>query len=169
MDTSFNENFRYIKWILLFALGVFLIVGQHIAKEIVYNIFGAGLMLTGLAVLISPWKRNAERRELLQRILGGALLIVVGLWIIFYTGEFDAMLNIIIGFLMILGGFNWLAAGWTLGKNVLMMVLGAAAIALGILVLSTLHAATTWIVITEGICLIYSSIAGLICENRQLS
>ncbi len=168
MNVSAEGNTRYLKWILLCALGVFLIVGQNIAKDIIYNIFGAGLLLVGLAILISPWKRDVRRSELLLPILGGALLILLGLWIIFYTGQFDAMLNIVIGLLVILGGFNWFATGWALGRNILLMLLGAAAIAMGIVILSTLNAATTVIFITEGVSLIYSAIVGFICESRRI-
>ena len=152
------------RWVILGALGLLLIVAQRLAKDIVYTVFAIGLLMAGGAGVFGWWQTRSVQRDNLLSLAGSAAMIVVGLWILRNPETFDEVVNIIIGLVLIVAGVYWLSFSLKPVRNTLMIVLGAVAIILGVIIAST-HAGTTWLVTAEGVSLIYTAVTGLLSEK----
>jgi len=58
-----------------------------------------------------------------------------------------------------------LVRGWKANKDIIMIVMGAIALILG-LIIACSNAATSWVIVAEGIGLIYTAITGFIGEKK---
>ena len=155
----------FAHWLILAVLGVVIILGRQLAKNIVYTIIGAGLILVAAAGVADWWKEKSTKPEALSRLIGSVVFCAIGLWILLNPGAFDTLLNVVIGLVLIVAGLIWFARGWKLGKDGLILTLSAIAVILG-LIIACNNAATTWVVIAEGIGLIYVGVSGMITEKR---
>ncbi|MBQ8159235.1 MAG: hypothetical protein IJ083_00675 [Clostridia bacterium] len=153
------------QWLILAVIGILMIVGRQLFKDILYVVFAIGLMLTALSGIIAWWKVKSKAPEALSHLLGNCLFLVAGLWILLNPGRFDSLINILVGAMLIIYGVQWLIGGIRLGHDVLIMVLAGITILAGVVIAMT-NAATSWLVIAEGISLIYTAIVGLLTEKR---
>ena len=152
------------RWVVLGALGIFMIVAQRLAKDVIYIAFGIALVLAALSGAYDWWQhRSAEGGNQLVELLGSIALAVIGLWIFRNPDDFDSVVNVIIGLVLIVAGIYWLSLSRPV-KDTLTTVLSIGAIVLGIIIASS-HAGTTWLVTAEGISLLYSAVTGLICDK----
>ncbi len=159
-----NQNIGNVsRWLIIGALGILLIVAQHLAKTLVYIIFAVGLMLAGGAGALSWWKNRSLERGELVNLVASAALFIVGLWILRNPDGFDKIINVIIGLVLIVAGVYWLNLSRTASDR-LMSILSIVSIVLGVIITFS-HAGTTWIVKAEGFSLVYSAVTGLIGEK----
>ena len=153
-----------IRWVLLGVLGLVLIINRRFALNIVYVIFGIGLMLVGISSLVGWWQNRAYQQDDLFSLLGGIALFVIGLWVFRNPSSFDKIINVLIGLVMIVTGVNWLSVNAQGTRDRLMKILSIVAIVLGVMIAFS-RAATGWIATAGGIALIYTAVTGLIGEK----
>jgi len=150
---------------VLAVLGVLLIVGQQLFKDIMYVLVGIALIGAGLSSLLAWWKLSSFRIEASARLVIAVACVGLGIWILTHPGTFDTVVNVVIGAVLILSGLQWFLTGWRLGRRPLLMILGVIAVAAGF-VIACNNAATTWLIWAEGIGLIYTAVTGFLAENR---
>ena len=68
-----------------------------------------------------------------------------------------------IGLIVIIMGVQWLTRGWKMDRSIPVIGMGAIACVLG-LIIACNNAATTWVVVLEGVGLLYTAIIGIINE-----
>ena len=152
-------------WVILGLLGILLIVGQKVIKDIFYIVMAIGLILAAVAGIVGWWRERAFGLNSLVSLLGNVVLLVIGIWILRHPSRFDTMINVMIGLVLIISGLRYLTYGWRLGRDAVLLAAGALALILG-LVIALTNAATSWLVIAEGIGLIYTAVIGFIAEKR---
>ena len=154
-----------LSWLLLGVIGVLLIVGRNFIKDVFYIVLAVGLILSAAAGIFGWWKEKSKKPAEIARLLGSALLVIVGIWILTHPGTFDAIVNVLIGAVLILAGGSWFVRGWSAERDLFPMVLGGVGVALGIVVICS-KAATGWPIVLEGAGLIYTAVAGFLSERR---
>ena len=96
MNDSMKKNAGNLsRWLIIGVLGLLLIVGQHIAKTILYTLFAVGLLLAGAAGAYGWWQHRSTERDDLVNLLGSIALAVVGIWIMRNTDGFDKIINVL--------------------------------------------------------------------------
>lgn len=104
-----NKNAGILsRWVILGILGLFLLFFRQTAKNIVYAVFGIGLMLAGAASVYGWWQARKDGMEDLIGVAGGIAMFIVGLWIMRNPGTFDRIINMIIGIVLVVSGVNWI-------------------------------------------------------------
>ena len=154
-----------VTWLILGVLGVLLIAFRETIKDIFYIVMGVGLILAAVSSLVSWWKNRQYRKTDISSVLGSAVLLVIGIWIITNPARFDSLINWVIGIILIVTGLQWVIRGWNLGRDILMICIGVIPVILGIIVIAS-NAATGWPIIVEGIGLIYTAVSGFVGERK---
>ena len=154
-----------LSWLILGVIGLLLILGRNIVKDVFYIVLAVGLILSAAAGVAGWWKTKSKKPSEIARLLGSVILIIVGIWILTHPSRFDAIVNILIGAVMILAGVSWLLRGRAAGRDMLTMCLSVVAVILGVIVICS-RAATSWPIVLEGASLIYTAVAGFIADRR---
>ena len=160
-----KQKSSILRWLILAALGLALIIGHNLAQDIIGKILAAGLVLSALSGIIAWWKEKSKSPDALASLLGNILICLVGLWIFFNTQRFISIINVVIGVVIILIGAQNLYRGYKFGAR-LHMILAAIAILLGIIVVFY-NAATSLPVICQGIGLIYTAAVGYLGDRNN--
>ena len=58
-----NGKQRFIPWLVLAAIGVFLIIGHNLALDIMAKVLAVGLIVTALSGVFSWWKNKSKKSE----------------------------------------------------------------------------------------------------------
>ena len=153
-----------LPWIIMGALGIFLIIGNQIAQDIFGKIFGAALLVAGIAGVIGWWRSKDKSLDATLQLVGSVVLGGVGLWALTKTEGFITFLNVALGLIIIAVGALNILRGWRSGRNVPTIVLGVLGVVLG-LVIACNNAATTWVTIAGGIGLLYTAVTGLLGQR----
>ena len=122
-------------------------------------------IIAAVSGILGWWKEKSRSKDAIISLLGSLALLGIGLWIITNPIAFDTFLNVIIGLVLIITGVIWLVRGWKQNKDMIMIVMGAIALILG-LIIACSNAATSWVIVAEGIGLIYTAITGFIGEKK---
>lgn len=154
-----------ITWLVLGILGLMLIVGKRVIKDALYIVMAVGLIIAAVSGILGWWKEKSRSKDAIINLLGSLALLGIGLWIITNPIAFDTFLNVIIGLVLIITGVIWLVRGLKQNKDMIMIVMGAIALILG-LIIACSNAATSWVIVAEGIGLIYTAITGFIGEKK---
>ena len=154
-----------ITWLVLGILGLMLIVGKKVIKDALYIVMAVGLIIAAVSGILGWWKEKSCSKDAIISLLGSLALLGIGLWIITNPTAFDTFLNVIIGLVLMITGVMWLVRGWKANKDIIMIVMGAIALILG-LIIACSNAATSWVIVAEGIGLIYTAITGFIGEKK---
>ena len=154
-----------ITWLVLGILGFMLIVGKKVIKDALYIVMAVGLIIAAVSGILGWWKEKSRSKDAIISLLGSLALLGIGLWIITNPTAFDTFLNVIIGLVLMITGVIWLVRGWKANKDIIMIVMGAIALILG-LIIACSNAATSWVIVAEGIGLIYTAITGFIGEKK---
>ncbi len=154
-----------ITWLILGILGLMLIVGKKVIKDALYIVMAVGLIIAAVSGILGWWKEKSRSKDAIISLLGSLALLGIGLWIITNPTAFDTFLNVIIGLVLMITGVMWLVRGWKANKDIIMIVMGAIALILG-LIIACSNAATSWVIVAEGIGLIYTAITGFIGEKK---
>ena len=154
-----------ITWLVLGILGLMLIVGKKVIKDALYIVMAVSLIIAAVSGVLGWWKEKSRSKDAIISLLGSLALLGIGLWIITNPTAFDTFLNVIIGLVLMITGVIWLVRGWKESKDIIMIVMGAIALILG-LIIACSNAATSWVIIAEGIGLIYTAITGFIGEKK---
>lgn len=160
-----NGKHRLIPWLVLAALGIFMIIGHGLALDIMGKVLAVGLVITAITGVIAWWKGDRKKPDAIARLIGSLVLGVAGVWILLNTGTFITLINVVLGAVMIISGLLNLYRGWKSGKDVPTMVLSVIGIVLGVIIALN-NAATTWMTVMEGIGLIYTAFTGFISERK---
>lgn len=155
-----------IYWIILAALGIFLIIGHNVALNIVCKVIGVGLLLAALSGVYSWWKTKSRKPGAIARLIGSLAFLGLGLWILLATGDFISFINVALGFIIILSAALTLYHGIKEGRHLPTIILAVIGIALGLIIACT-NAATTCLVYCEGLGLIYAAVTGFMGERRH--
>lgn len=155
-----------IYWIILAALGIFLIIGHNVALNIVCKVIGVALLLAAVSGVYSWWKTKSRKPEAIARLIGSLAFFGLGLWILLATGDFISFINVALGFVIILSAALTLYRGIKAGLHLPTIILAVIGIALGLIIACT-NAATTWLVYCEGLGLIYAAVTGFMGERRH--
>lgn len=166
MSSGKTNQGKRINWIILGALGLFLIIGRHMAKDLLYRILGIGLMLASGAIVADWLKDKNRKQDSAVFLMGGVLVFFIGLWILFHPGTLDRFINVLIGGVLIVCGIQWLTRGSSGKKDSFTIALSVGSIILGTVIAFT-NAATTWLVIAEGFGLIFAAINGAVAERGE--
>ena len=161
-----NSKGNLLIWLVISLLGFFLIFGHNLAQDLICKVIAIGLLIAAVAGIALWWKDRESRKRNIAKLLGSVAFIVLGVWILSDTAAFLTFFNVAIGFVMIVSGAISVYQGWKEGKDKLAIIFGAAGIVLG-LVIACNNAATTWVVILEGIGLVYTGVTGLLSERRR--
>jgi hypothetical protein len=105
-----------IYWVILAALGIFLIIGHNVALNIVCKVIGVALLLAAVSGVYSWWKTKSKKPEAIARLIGSLAFFGLGLWILLATGDFISFINVALGFVIIL------SAALTLYRGIELMV-----------------------------------------------
>lgn len=154
-----------ITWLILGILGLMLIVGKKVIKDALYIVMAVGLIIAAVSGILGWWKEKSRSKDALINLLGSIALLGIGLWIITNPVAFDTFLNVIIGLVLMITGVLWLVRGWKQNKDMVIIVMGVISLILG-LIIACSNAATSWVIVAEGIGLIYTAITGFIGEKR---
>lgn len=160
-----NGKQRFIPWLVLAAIGVFLIIGHNLALDIMAKVLAVGLIVTALSGVFAWWKNKSKKSDAIAKLIGSVVLCVVGIWILANSHTFITVINVVLGAIMIISGVLNLYHGWKAGKDTVTMVLSVIGIVLGVIIALN-NAATTWMTVAEGIGLIYSAVTGFISERK---
>ncbi len=155
-----------INWIILGALGLFLIFGHNAAVNIICKVVAIGLLLAAAYGVFAWWKTKSKAPDGLARLAGSLAFCALGLWILFKTDSFVKFINVVIGLAIIIAGAFSLYHAWKSGGSKVSLILPALAIALGIII-ACWNAATTWFVVGEGFGLLYTAITGFLGERKK--
>ena len=155
---------KIIPWLILAALGIFLIIGHGLALDIMGKVLAVGLIVTAAVGVITFFRSKEKKSQDIAKFIGFAVLCVLGIWILLNTPTFITVINVVLGAIMILSGVLNLYHGWK-SKDKVTMILSLIGIVLGLIVALN-NAATTWMTVAEGIGLIYSAITGFISEHK---
>lgn len=71
-----------IYWVILAALGIFLIIGHNVALNIVCKVIGVALLLAAVSGVYSWWKTKSRKPEAIARLIGSLAFFGLGLWIL---------------------------------------------------------------------------------------
>lgn len=153
----------FLHWVIMAILGIALIIGCNLAQDIIGKILAVGLILTAASGIYSWWKEQSKAPEALASLLGNALILLLGLWILLNTQGFISLINVVIGVVIIVVGAINLYRGYKLGLK-LNMALAALAIVLGIIVVCY-RAATALPIICQGVGLIYTAVVGYLGDR----
>lgn len=160
-----KHNRNTIYWIILAALGIFLIIGHSVALDIVCKVIAVGLLLAAVSGVYTWWKSKSKKPEALARLIGSLAFCSLGLWILLRTQDFVSFINVALGFVMIVSGALTLYRGIKEGKHIPTIVLAVVGMILG-LIIACNNAATTAVVVLEGIGLLYTGVTGFLGERR---
>ena len=161
-----KRNGNTLYWIVLAALGVFLIFGHNAALDIVCKVVAGALVLAAAAGIYDWWKTKSKSPDAIAKLLGSLIFCAIGLWTFFKTDSFVKLLNVVIGAVMIVSGALALYRGWKYGASRASMILSALAVLLGLFIACS-NAATTGFVIAEGVALVYTAVPGLLAERAK--
>ena len=161
-----NNKGNTLYWIVLAALGLFLVIWHNAALDIVCKIVAAGLVLASAAGIYGWWKDKSKAPEALAGLLGSVAFCIIGLWIFFKTGAFVRLINVVLGLVMIFCGAYNLYREWKSTRNTVVMVLACLAVVIGIIIACN-NAATTWVVVAAGLGLIYTAVTGYLAERAK--
>ncbi len=152
-----NKN---IFWIIMGALGIFLIIAHNAALGIVCKVIGVVMVLSGILGVIGYFREKNR-----PGLLGSVVTALIGLWIYGNTGQFITMINVLLGVILIVSGGVSLYNKWKWGIRDFSLALPCIGIIIGI-VIATSNAATSWITIAAGVGLLYSAVIGYTAGKR---
>ena len=154
---------RLLYWIILGILGLIIIIGQQFIKEVLLRIIGIGLIAATALGVYSWWREGDRSPQRIALLIGLVAVFALGWWITINPALFDKVINVVIGLIVIIMGVQWLARGWKMDRSIPVIGMGAVACVLG-LIIACNNAATTWVVVLEGVGLLYTAIIGIINE-----
>ena len=157
-----------IYWVILAALGIFLIIGHNVALNIVCKVIGVALLLAAVSGVYSWWKTKSRKPEAIARLIGSLAFFGLGLWILLATGDFISFINVALGFVIILSAALTLYRGIKAGLHLPTIILAVIGIALGLIIACT-NAATTWLVYCEGLGLMDLRASNLLSQTISAS
>ena len=157
---------NYIHWIIIGALGIFLIIGNQLAQDIFGKVFGAALVLAALSGLFSWWKTKSKAPDSVAQLIGCLVIGGIGLWALTKTEGFITFLNVVLGLIIIGAGTQSLIRGWKHDRSPVTIIGAVLGIILGLMIAFN-NAATTWVTIAEGLGLLYTAITGYLGERQQ--
>ena len=160
-----NNKQKFIPWLIMAAMGIFLIIGHGLALDIMGKVLAVGLIVTAAAGVITFFRTKEKKSQDIAKLIGFAVLCILGIWILLNTPTFITVINVVLGAIMILSGVLNLYHGWKMGKDIPTIVLSLVGIVLGFIIAFN-NAATTWMTVMEGIGLIYSAVTGFISERK---
>ena len=152
-----------VHWLILAALGIFLIVGHNLALNIVTKIIAVALILTAAGGVAGWWKTKSRKMEDIASLIGSAVFCLIGIWILLNTNAFITLINVVLGLLIAISSGLGLYRAWKTGFK-LPMILSAVGVVLG-LIIACNNAATTWMTVAEGIGLLYAAVTGFLAER----
>jgi uncharacterized membrane protein HdeD (DUF308 family)/alpha-beta hydrolase superfamily lysophospholipase len=119
--------------VLCVLLGAVLTLRPFASLAVLVLLVAAGLLLTGVTDLLR-WRSTRDRSSLLS----GVLWLVAGIAVLAWPGLTVRTLAVVLGVALVLGGVVRIAAGLrgTRGERVAAVLLGAAAVVLGVLALA---------------------------------
>ena len=147
-------------WIVLGAVGIFLIIGHNLALSVICKVLGAGMVLSAVF-----WLINAFRDKFYIGVGWSVITLLIGLWIFGNTGQFITFINVVLGLALIASGGLNLYNRWKWGARGLTLLYPAISIVLG-LIIACNNAATSWVVILTGVGLLYSAVLGYLGWKR---
>lgn len=153
-----------LHWLVLAALGVFLIIGHNLALNIVVKIIAAALIVIAAVGLYGWFKANSHDTKDIAGLLGMGVFFLVGVWILLNTDSFITLINVVLGLLIAVFSAFSLYHAWKLGLKV-QAVLAGIGVALG-LIIACNNAATTWMTVAEGVGLLYAAVTGYLSERK---
>ena len=168
MANSAWKKVSGIHWLILGVLGLLMILFREPFKDIMYALLGIGLIAVAVLGAADWWKTRSKSPDAIAKLLGYILLCLAGIWIMTHPAAFDKLINVVIVGILIIYGVFCLIRAMRPNKDVLWIVLSAAAIVLGLVIVCN-NAATTWVVIAEGFGLIYTAVTGWLTEKKQAS
>ena len=154
-----------IHWLIIAALGVFLIMGRNVTVDIVTKVIAIGLILYAVSSVYSWWKEAHKTIGHHARMIGGVLFGLLGIWILFSAAKFLSFINVIVGGLIAVTSLSTLIKGFR-EESKLSIALGGIGVVLGIVVVFT-NGATTWLTVAEGIGLIYAAVTGIFSGRKE--
>ena len=153
---------RFAPWGIMALIGLALILFQRTAKDILFVVTGVGLIVSAAIGLVNAWNRRQEiKRTLPVLLLGNLALLALGIWILANGGIFDRIVNIAIGLVMIVVGIQWLVHNKGFARSRLVAVLALISAVLGLVIIFCGNV-VGWMIVVEGIGLIYAAILGLL-------
>ena len=156
---------KLLYWVILGIVGVIIIIGQQFIKEVLFRIIGIGL-IAATALGIYAWVKDRDRSPgAFAQLIGLIAVFALGLWITVNPTRFDTLINVAIGFVLIVIGVLWFIRAWKSDRSILNIAIAAVAVILG-LVIATNNAATTWVVVLEGVGLLYAAVMGILTELK---
>ncbi len=144
-----------IYWILLGALGIFLIIGHNMALSIVCKVIGACMAISAVLGIIDYLKN----KDMPAKLAGGIISLLLGLWIFGNSGQFITLINVVIGVIIALSGAFNLYRGLKACKAKISLIFPCISILIGIIIACN-NAATSWATIAAGVGLLYSAVTG---------
>lgn len=158
-----SANKHTVHWLVLAALGIFLIIGHNLALNIVVKIIAAALIVIAATGLYGWFKSNSRGAKDIAGLLGMGVFFLVGVWILLNTNTFITLINVVLGLLIAVFSGVALYHCWKLGLKVHAVFAGIG-VALG-LIIACNNAATTWMTIAEGVGLLYAGVMGYLSER----
>ena len=165
MNSGRKNIFGISSWLILGAVGLFLIFFNRSAQDILSKIFAAGLILTAASGILAWWRSRKYDAAPVSRIIGSAVLLLLGLWIFTHTESFTGLLNKIIGLIVVVLCGTHFMRGWQTGRFRPVMILSALGIIAGFVIFFW-NAGTGLFVTVEGISLVYAAVTGYLAEKR---
>ena len=151
-------------WLAMLALGLLMIIGHQGFKEVLYTIVGIGLIAVAVIGAIAWWREGDRTSGGIVRLVYNIGFLLLGIWIVSHPAAFDKLVNVVIALVVIVLGLHLFVRGWQSGKSIPAMAAGVIAVIIGIIIAAN-NAVTTWVVIMDGIALIYMAVIGLIGER----
>lgn len=152
-----------LHWLILAALGLFLIFGHNLALNIVVKIIAAALILIGAAGIWGWRKAKSRRNEDIASLVGCGVYLLIGLWIFLNTGAFITLINVVLGLLIAVSSALSLYRAWKIGLRA-QAILSALGVALGVIIACN-NAATTWMTVAEGVGLLYAGMTAYLSSR----
>ena len=162
VKTGTGVNILY--WLALLVLGILMIIGHQEFKEILYQITGIGLIAVAVIGGVSWWRSGDHSAAGMIGLLYNIGFLLLGIWIVSHPAGFDKLVNLVIALVVIILGLHLFYRGWQFDRSVPAMAAGVIAVIIGIVIAAN-NAVTTWVVILDGVALIYSALMGLMGER----
>ncbi len=152
-----------LQWLIIGIVGILMIFGQQWLKDTAYRIIALLLGFSAVTSFLNWWKLRNVSGHAIPQMLSSVLLLFIAIWIFSHPRGMDTILNITIGVLMILFGIGWFLRGYEQADGRMIQILAVIAVVIG-LVIALTNAATSWLIIAEGISLVYAAVVGYLTD-----
>ena len=160
---------RIATFVVLAGLGVLMLFWPNATLNVAVCIAGAVLMFLG-AWYVFSWYRGGRLGDK-EPVLIGAILALIGLFLLVSPGFVITMVNVVAGILLIIFGYITLSGALASRQDVskqwiISAVIGAATLIFGIVCLFS-HNATNLIVRGVGVALIINAVSQFIATGKN--